>query len=224
MFMHTRVLLVRHGATVLSREDSFSGSTDVELSDTGRAQAELLGQRLKDDDIAAVYCSHKKRAIDTATLIAAPHKISPVQREALCEIDHGHWEGKRRQDVEVEFAAEYAAWEADPFVFAPQGGESGLSVLARALPALRQIVIDNTGKTILVVSHKATIRLLISSLLGFEMRGYRDRLDQNPACLNILDFKDASHARLTLFNDISHYSDYPDRPSARLSKWWDTKK
>jgi probable phosphoglycerate mutase len=79
-----------------------------------------------------------------------------------------------------------------------------------------------------VISHKATIRLLISSLLGFDPRGYRDRLDQSPACLNVLDFKDPSRARLTLLNDTSHYSptdsSIPEIPIRRLSKWWDEKR
>jgi len=70
-----------------------------------------------------------------------------------------------------------------------------------------------------VVSHKATIRLLVASLLGFDARGYRDRLDQSPACLNVLDFKSPVRARLMLFNDVSHYSTEPLKPTARLSKW-----
>ena len=74
----------------------------------------------------------------------------------------------------------------------------------------------------LVVSHKATLRLMISSLLGFDPRGYRDRLDQSPACLNVLDFNNPVHARLMLFNDVSHYQDQPRRARANLSKWWDT--
>ena len=76
----------------------------------------------------------------------------------------------------------------------------------------------------LVVSHKATIRLLLSSLLGFDPRRYRDNLDQLPAALNIVDFKDPAHARLTLFNDTSHYAEaglaLPGVPGARLSKVW----
>lgn len=76
----------------------------------------------------------------------------------------------------------------------------------------------------LVVSHKATLRLLISILLGFDARGYRDRLDQSPACLNVLDFKDPVRARLMLFNDVSHYVDQPQRSGGRLSKWWDAEK
>jgi probable phosphoglycerate mutase len=60
--------------------------------------------------------------------------------------------------------------------------------------------------------------------LGFDERGYRDRLDQAPACLNVLDFKDPVHARLMLFNDISHYADHPHRPVRHLSRWWDAPK
>ena len=74
---------------------------------------------------------------------------------------------------------------------APQGGESGVSVLARALPVVREIVVTHRDQQVLVVSHKATLRLLMSSVLGFDARGYRDRLDQSPACLNIIEFKDA---------------------------------
>ena len=93
---------------------------------------------------------------------------------------------------------------------------------ARALPALLKIVEDHCDTCIVIVSHKATIRLLLSSLLGFDPRKYRDRLDQSPCALNILDFKDVAHARLTLFNDTSHYTvDVPSVPSGRLSKVWD---
>jgi hypothetical protein len=71
---------------------------------------------------------------------------------------------------------------------------------------------------------KATIRLLLSSLLGFDPRRYRDNLDQSPAALNIVDFKSPVRARLTLFNDTSHCSQagiaIPGLPNSRLSKWW----
>jgi probable phosphoglycerate mutase len=74
---------------------------------------------------------------------------------------------------------------------------------------------------VLVVSHKATLRLLLSSLLGVDPRGYRDRLDQSPACFNVVDFKDPVRARLMLFNDASHYAEKPRAAGENLSKWWD---
>jgi broad specificity phosphatase PhoE len=222
--MCTRVFLIRHGATVLSAEDRFAGETDVELSDEGRDQARKLAVRLRTEKIAAVYSSPLGRTLETARIIASPHNLSIVRRDGLREISHGRWEQMTRREVEEKFPEEVAAWEEDPYTFAPAGGESGLAVTARALPVLIEIVRTHHDENVIIVSHKATIRLLLSSLLGFDPRRYRDNLDQSPAALNIVDFKDAAHARLTLFNSTSHYSStepsIPSVPTSRLSKWW----
>ena len=220
----TRLYLIRHGATQLTAEDRFAGALDIDLSDEGRRQAVALGARLADDHVVAVYCSPLRRCVDTATCVAGPHRLTPIVRDGLREIAHGRWEGMRRSEVEAQFADEYAAWEEDPFTFAPEGGESGVAVLARALPALRAIVTRHPAQNVVIVSHKATIRLMLSSVLGFDERGYRDRLDQAPACLNVLDFRDAVHVRLMLFNDTSHYSERPRVSTQNLSKWWDEKR
>jgi broad specificity phosphatase PhoE len=219
----TRLYVVRHGATQLSVEDRFAGDVGVELSEEGRSQAERLAARVQDVGISAIYSSSLSRAVETARIIARGCGLEPTLSDGLREIRHGHWEGLTRGDVETRFAAEYAAWEEDPFTFAPEGGESGVSVLARVLPVARDIIIRHAGLNVLVVSHKATIRILLSSLLGFDPRGYRDRLDQAPACLNVLDFRDPVRARLMLFNDTSHYSDRPRLPNRNLSSWWDDK-
>ncbi len=222
--MTTRVYLVRHGATELSAEDRFAGAVDVLLSDGGRDQARRLGERLASEPLAAVYASPMKRTMETARLIVASHGIEVQPVDGIREIAHGRWEGKTRAEVERDFPEEYQRYEHDPYLFAPEGGETGLMVTSRALPALLRIVGSHPDQRVLVVSHKATIRLLLSSLLGFEPRKYRDRLDQSPCALNILDFKDIAHARLTLFNDTSHYAtDVPAIPSGRLSKVWDVK-
>jgi broad specificity phosphatase PhoE len=217
----TRLLLVRHGATTATEEGRFSGATGVELSDQGREQAARLGGRLAPQTIDAIYASPLSRALDTARIIAEHCHVEPVTREELREIGHGRWEGLTREEVEERFGDEYAAWDADPFTFAPSGGESGVAVLARALPVIRDMVTAHAGGQVLVVSHKATLRLVLSSLLGFDARGYRDRLDQSPACLNVVDFRDPVRARLMLFNDTSHYADRPRVHDQSLSKWWD---
>lgn len=219
--MVTRLHLIRHGATTLSVEDRFAGAVDVPLSDEGRAQARRLGERLASTKLGALYASPLSRTVETARLVGAPQGLEPRLEPGLREIAHGHWEGLKRQEVEAQFSAEYAAWEEDPFTFAPADGETGLAVMARALPVIREIVMRHPGENVAVISHKATIRLLLSSLLGFDARGYRDRLDQAPACLNIVDFKDPVRARLMLYNDTSHYAQEARRASGQLSKWWD---
>jgi hypothetical protein len=125
----------------------------------------------------------------------------------LLKSRRGHLHAAIANALEQQFPEEAAAWEKDPYTFAPVGGESGLTVTARALPVLMDIVRAHSSGNVLVVSHKATIRLLLSSILGFDPRRYRDNLDQNPAALNIVDFKDPVNARLTLFNDTSHYAE-----------------
>lgn len=222
--MTTRIFLIRHGATVLTAEDRFAGSINVELSDEGREQARRLGVRLSNENISAVYASPMSRTMETARFIASPLHLDVNPRDGLREISHGRWEKMTRAEVEATYPEEAAAWEEDPFTFAPQSGESGLDVTARALPVLMDIVRDHPGQCVVVVSHKATIRLLLSSLLGFDPRRYRDNLDQSPAALNIVDFKSPVRARLTLFNDTSHYGQaglsIPAVPNSRLSKWW----
>ena len=218
--MVTRLHLIRHGATTLSAEDRFAGAVDVPLSDEGRAQARRLGERLASTKLSALYASPLSRTVETARLVGGPQNLEPHLEAGLREIAHGHWEGLRRQDVEEKFATEYEAWENDPFTFAPPDGETGLAVMARALPVVREIVLRHPDQNVAVISHKATIRLLLCSLLGIDARGYRDRLDQSPACLNALDFKDPVRARLVVYNDTSHYVTHPAASGSRLSKWW----
>lgn len=226
--MHARIFLIRHGATVLTAEDRFAGSTNVQLSDEGREQVRRLAGRLEGENIAAIYASPLDRTVETARILAEPHGVEVQTRDGLREISHGRWEQMTRKEVDEAFPEEAAAWEKDPYTFAPVGGESGLAVTARALPVLMDIVRAHPTSNVLVVSHKATIRLLLSSLLGFDPRRYRDSLDQNPAALNIVDFKNAISARLTLFNDTSHYAAaglaIPAVPTSRLSKAWGGKK
>ncbi len=201
------MLLVRHGATTASAEEKFAGSTDVDLSDEGLKQARRLGARLAKAHIDAAYASPMQRAVLTAETILQSRPIELVKVTELREIDHGHWEGVRHEQVEEQFAREYAAWSADPFNTIIPGGESGRAVLERALPAIKRIAADHAGQTVLVVSHKATNRLIVAALMGMDPSRYRDRLEQDLACLNVLEFSLPDNVRLALFNDTSHYED-----------------
>jgi broad specificity phosphatase PhoE len=218
--MATRVFLARHGATVLSSEDRFAGALDVELSAVGREQARRLGQRLAQEAIAAAYASPLQRAVETARIVAAGHGLDPATVSELRETHHGVFEGRTRAEAQRTYADAYRQWEEDPYTFAPEGGETGLAVLARALPAFLAIVARHPDQSVLVVSHKATIRLLIGHFLGLEPRGYRDKLDQSPCGLNVLDVRPDGRARLALYNDVSHYATLPGPLEKRLSPWW----
>jgi broad specificity phosphatase PhoE len=204
--MPTRVYLIRHAETEVTTEDRFAGSRDLPLNDEGREHAEELGTRLGGFELDAIYSSPLRRALETAQVVAQPHGLEVTVVAALRELDHGHWEGLTRQEVKQRFPQEYAAYERDSLDSAPAGGEPAHAVIERAAPALLEIVHAHPDQTVGVVSHKTTNRLLIAYFLGIDLKRYRDRLGQRPACLNVLDFASDGDVKLMLLNDISHYA------------------
>ena len=214
--------LVRHGETEASSEHRFCGVSECQLTERGRRQVEAVAERCAaKGDWRAVYTSPSGRCRLLADAVGTRAGVAVTVADGLHEIDHGAWDGRSEAQIQAEQPEAFAAYSRHPDVYGAPGGEIGYQVAARAMPVIEHIVETHDDGDVLVVSHKATLRLMISSLLGFDARGYRDRLDQAPACLNILDFKDPVRARLMLFNDISHYANQPLRPPAHLSKWWD---
>ena len=110
--MTTRIYLIRHGETEHSAADRLSGASDIDLAAEGRRQASCLAQRLARQPIAALYSSPLRRTVETATLVGRPHGLTPILAAGLREIDYGQWEARRRRDVQAEYAATFAAWEA----------------------------------------------------------------------------------------------------------------
>lgn len=203
--MTTTVWLARHGETRWAAEDRYNGRADTELSERGRQQARQLAARLSGEPIAAVYCSSLRRCVETASCVAGRHGLVPRPVADLVEVDYGAWDGMLRTEILARYAELYAAWAADPASVLPPGGESGYSVLARALPALHGIVAAHTGRSVVIVAHKAVNRLLLCDLLAVPPRLYRARIGQLPCALNRVEWH-GKEPMLTLLNDTSHYA------------------
>ena len=202
--MPTRLLLDRHGGTVWSADDHFAGgASDVELSDAGRAQASALCKlRPSAVSIAASYCSTMQAApwIPPTIICHGPQSLRRRNWPICAQIDHGQWEGRTPQEVKDRWPAELAAWEADPLLVPAPGGNTGLTVLSRALPAPAAKSWPITPvRSCWSSPHKATIRLMIygSSELP-HCNSTENSSARDSAALNILDFANPDQARLTL--------------------------
>lgn len=174
--MALRLYLVRHGQTMSSRENRFSGETDVPLSPVGEEMAEALGAYYAGQPIDAVYTSPLSRAVSTAMPLCAQKKLNPIIEPGLREITYGDWEGRLEHEVQTNDAAAFLAWQADPASHAPPGGETGAQILARALPVLSAIKTAHSSGTVMIVSHKATLRILCCHLLGIPLSQFRARI------------------------------------------------
>src|SRR5947208_12463180 len=122
----TRVFMVRHGATVSSAEDRFAGATDVALSDEGREQTRRLADRLSHEKIMAVYASPLGRTVETAQILAGPHKLEVQACDGFREINHGRWEQMTRREVEEKFPEEAAEWKKIRTTLRPRAATVGM--------------------------------------------------------------------------------------------------
>ncbi|HEX4515740.1 MAG TPA: histidine phosphatase family protein [Polyangiaceae bacterium] len=203
--------LVRHGQTDFSRENRFCGSIDPPLSDVGQRMAEALGESHGKDKWDAIYCSPSTRARQTATPLAKRAGKELVLDEGLREISYGDWEGMKHEEAKAKFPDVYAYWAQDTASRATPNGETAFMVASRAAPVVERIRREHDpsrGGRVLVVSHKATLRILVCALLGMDVRLFRDRIAQPVCALSRFEIKPqgigGSTAMLTMLGDVSH--------------------
>jgi len=115
-------------------------------------------------------------------------------KEGLKEIAYGQWEGKTPEDVNSEFHDDYVRWLTDPGWNAPTGGQRGIDIARRSSLVLEEIEKTGTTGNVLVVSHKATTRIMLCSLLGIDVGRFRDRIIMPVAAVSIVEI--ATHGPL----------------------------
>lgn len=165
-----KVFLVRHGATLWNLEKRAQGHADIDLNEEGHKQAATVASDLSRMDIDAVYASDLKRAVDTATPIAAAHGLEVVVDKDLREIDQGDWEGLTADQIRERWPD---LWGPNRHYNERPGGESPQLVRARALAAVERAVRSHPDGRIVVVSHGGTIRWISAEALGYD--DYRSR-------------------------------------------------
>ncbi|HZD61054.1 MAG TPA: histidine phosphatase family protein [Anaerolineae bacterium] len=197
-----RLYLVRHGETELNRQFRFIGRTDVGLSSIGREQAMTLADRLKKEDITAVYSSNLRRAIQTAETIAQPLSVAVKQIADLREIDFGNWEGMTYDEIDIADHEHFHAWIADQTVVPIPGGESWQHFEHRVKNAIMSVIMDEREGNIIVVSHGGPIKLLMTYFHGDDSEYFKS-FWPSPRGLSIVEIT-GNTMNVLLENDISH--------------------
>lgn len=198
----TRVILVRHGQTQWNNELKYQGHSDIDLSETGIRQAELVGKRLADEPIQAVYASDLGRALQTAHRIASLHGLTVNPLTALREFHFGEWEGLTHVQISQRWPEACAEFFRNPDEIRVPGGETFGELKLRAQQAVESIVARHPDQTVAVVSHGGTIRTIICAALGIHLnRVWGIRLDNT--AVNVIEY-DKESCMLTLLNDIHH--------------------
>ncbi len=210
--MSLTMYFLRHGETAASQQGGFCGSIDPDLTPQGHQMAEDFAAAYRSLRWSAVYSSPMRRAADTAGPLCQAIGMQPVFKDGLRELAYGQWEGKTPEQVTGEFHDDYIRWLADPGWNAPTGGETGVAVQRRSSPVLDEIERTHRDGNVLVISHKATIRIMLCSLLGIDVGRFRDRVNVPVASICVVEM--ARHGPLLhRLGDRCHLRpDLRDRP------------
>lgn len=162
------LVLLRHGESVWNKENRFTGFTDVELSDTGVAEAKAAGARLAEKGIRIdnVFTSTLKRAYNTTTLAldaAGQAGLEQVRDDDLRERDYGDLTGLNKDDMRAKYGEEQVHIWRRSYDVQPPGGESLKDVVARVEPYYRKHIepLLRDGKNVLLGAHGNTLRAML---------------------------------------------------------------
>ncbi len=181
-----RIVLWRHGQTAWNIERRFQGSLDVELTDTGVAQAHRAARLLAGLRPDAIIASDLKRVMATAAELSAVTGLTVDHHAGLRETYAGEWQGLTHEEIIERFGEQYAAWKRGEPV-RRGGGELESEVADRAAPVVLEAAEKlPDGGTLVVVSHGGTIRTTIGRLLGLEPHTWEALGGLSNCCWSVL--------------------------------------
>jgi len=147
-------------------------------------------------------CSPLCRAIETATCIATPHKLTAMPLPAFRELSFGAWEGLTSSEATARNPELHKHWQKSPAIARPPGGETLQEVAERAIRALKAVIVRHTGKKVVLVMHSLVIRVLLCQALGAGLSTVA-HLQCRPGSITIIDIQSDRYV-VRLLNDTCH--------------------
>lgn len=206
--MPLHLYFLRHAQTAYTISGGYCGTpeNDPGLTPEGIAMAQAFAKAYRHLPWSAVYASPLLRTVQTATPLCEATGLTMQRREGLREIAYGQWEGLHPTEIDQCFHDEYVRWLTDPAWNAPNGGERAVDIARRASLVLEEIERTYPDGNVLVVSHKATIRIVLCTLMGIDVGRYRDRFAMPPAALSVVELSD----RGPMFHSLADRAHLPE--------------
>jgi probable phosphomutase (TIGR03848 family) len=182
------VLLLRHGRTTANASGGLAGRMPVELDETGRGQAQRVGERLRKLPLSAVVTSPLIRCRQTLEL-ALPD-IVPEVDEGLIECGYGDWEGRPLKELSQEPLWPVVQQHPSAVVF--PNGEAMAAMSARAVAAIRHWDAKVTAQhgpdaLWLACSHGDVIKAIVADAMGLHLDEFQ-RLVADPASVSVVRY------------------------------------
>lgn len=199
------IYVIRHGETEWNKEEVFRGRKDIPLNDNGRRQAEHAGAYFTGRSINRIVSSPLARARQTAEAIGKATDRMVETMEEFTDINFGIWEGLSLKEVGEKYPQELTIWRQSPQTLSVDGAESLVRVKERISEGLRGLYSEETGSTIVIVTHRVICKLIVLHLLEIGNEHFWD-MKYDPASVTLLE-KGTGRAVLIFSNDTCHLND-----------------
>ncbi len=202
-----RLILVRHGESVGNFENRLQGHNDYDLTDLGRRQAQLTGQRLSALGASALYTSPLLRAAATARTIGEHLDVEPRILADVSEYHFGELAGATYADLRRHFGGPPPG-SAQPGDRVYPGEEGRENFFRRVTESIWGVMETHPDETVAVVSHGGPIALFCQTVLGLPYRRPMPFAIGN-CSLTLIEVEDARPASeaskvLAYLNDACH--------------------
>ena len=206
----TEIYFIRHAESFGNLTRRAYGWFDGIVTEKGYKQIECLKNRFKNVNVDVVYSSDLSRTRETAKAIYESKGIPLICDGAFREVGIGVWEDRPWGEIPITHPEEYLNWSEKPLSFNVEGGETYAEVYLRSKTALDRIVEENDGKTIAVVSHGATLRML---MYGITRDGNLEDVEREDwgdnTCVSLFTYENGVYTE-KFRNDNSHLSQMPN--------------
>ena len=156
-----RVWFIRHGHHDWIGKVLVGRKPGIKLNEAGRRQAESIAEKLRDENIAAIYSSPQQRALETAEPLARANNLAICMVKELDEIDFGGWTGRSFEELETDPL--WATWNNERGKARARDGESMVCVQKRVLHAVQRL---GRPEPVAFISHGDVIRAALVNFLG----------------------------------------------------------
>jgi broad specificity phosphatase PhoE len=210
-----RVIFIRPGETDWNRDNRWQGWVASPLNEHGRQQALALAKYIRNIGVSALYTSDLVRAVQTAEILTERLGYTPIPDSRWRERDIGKWQGMTQDEMRTWYMDEYQKLQDDVENFRVPGGESRADVRKRVCEAFEDVLKDDKGSTVGVITHTTATHLLFDSIIpNYDVYG---SVLGNTSVTTIA-LTDSGQWQIVTANDIAHLEGLPSRAFGEVEK------
>ncbi len=167
-----KITFIRHGSTIYTDEMRFQDNQNYPpLNEAGKIEAERIGEwvQRRSPKVDRIYTSSDLRTIQTCNYISKEYGIDFEILDNLYTRKSGLWNGLTFEQIEKKYPEMLAEYHKNRASFWAEGGETGEELCKRVHDVIANLIIENIGKRIIIVTHGDVIQTAIASALGIPM-------------------------------------------------------